>query len=137
MKIKISILLLSVVAIQSGCVSSFQTTRFYQPGQPEEIVNVEPISRIVIDSANVIEGTAQSVKLFKVISLSGPSNFIDNGFGSANLKSAAAFNALFQTDYNMIALPRYTTVVNKNIFITKTTVKVIGWGAKELPLNVH
>jgi hypothetical protein len=119
-------------------MSSYQTSRVYQPGQPLETIQAKAISKIIVDTSHQIEGVAQSVVFMKFLTLSGPKSYIDfGGISNNNLKSAATFNALFETNYNIIVLPRYTTVVNKGLFIEKKTVQVKGWGGREVPVEFN
>ena len=124
--------------MMTSCISSYQTARIYQPTQPLETIQSQPISKIVVDTSHQIEGVAQSAVLFKVFALSGPKSYMQyGGLDDNNLKSAATFNALFETNYNIIVLPRYTTVVKKGLFLTRKTVQVKGWGGREIPVNLR
>lgn len=127
-----------IAIIITSCTSSYQTMTKFQPSQPIQIIQKKPITTMVIDDKVKVEGVAQEIVYFKIFSF-GPNAFMelpDQKFGVGNsLKNAAVFNALYEKGYDVIVLPRFTTVINKSLFKTVTTVKVTGFGAIEVPVK--
>lgn len=106
--------------------------------QPKVIAISDTIkTKFVIDNEKRLEGTSFEKKVFgrtvksnnnyaEVISIGDIKN------DKANLKSAAVFNSLQGTKYDVLVSPRYTVVVKKSLFSQTTTVKVTGFGAYEV-----
>jgi hypothetical protein len=121
-----------------SCKSSYQTMSRFQPNQPIEIIQKKPITTIIIDEKEKVEGVAQEI-VYLGIFRSGPSAFMElpdqRGTHQPNLKEAAIFNALYEKGFDVIILPRFTTIINKDLFKTVTTVKVTGYGGNEIPIK--
>lgn len=132
-KIKLLLLPLAIIALSSCGVTNSKTTAVYQHHQFQAHA---PLTEIVVDKTKKVSGVATGKVLFGLFPLSYPNSFSEPTSGSkikAGLHQAAVFNAIGQTKYNTIIAPRFTSRVEKGLFVKKVTVQVTGWGAVEKP----
>lgn len=91
-------------------------------------------TRLHIDTSRRLEGVSVKKK-FLSITIEADNNFLDykNSMGSLDaykgLKSAAIYNALNGTNYDILVLPRFSILTQKSLLTSKTVVKVTGYGA--------
>ncbi len=88
-------------------------------------------AEIEVDFNKVLTGESKSQVLFSVIQLEGPSMFADgygDGFSSAGKnKSAAVYNAMENSDADVLVAPKYIVKSKGNPFITTVEVSVTGY----------
>ena len=126
----------------SSCVTNFKSNAVYQPERYVNTINIKPITKIIVDSTKKVTGVAQTTILLGIIPLKSPNSFVEPTQGSSingilgSCKKAAVFNAIGQTKYNTIVVPRYTIRIKNGLFIDRYTVQVEGWGGIEVPINV-
>tara|TARA_Y100001934_G_C11956163_1_gene587256 strand:- start:271 stop:651 length:381 start_codon:yes stop_codon:yes gene_type:complete len=75
-----------------------------------------------------ISGSAEETTLLGLFRLSGPTKYADNVFGG--LKAAAAYDALEDTDADVIVNPQYVYEVNNALIIKTVTCTVTGTAGK-------
>jgi len=135
MNSRIIMVLLSLL-FMVGCSTYNQS--LYQPEVTTTNfhLNVEKISD------EEISGTASSGYLFSFIKVSGESKFADGityGSGTsgeyADLKSAAAYDAIKRYGCDVLIAPRYIIETSNSFFYRSVTVRVYGYPGKYTALH--
>ena len=126
---KIALIQLSILLfLFIGCSTYHQS--FYGTGTstPNYYLDVEKISD------NEVSGEAYSGYLFGFIKVSGESEFAEGiTYGNADtgdyadLKSAAAYNAIKKSGCSILIAPRYVVMKSNSLFYRSVTVKVYGY----------
>ncbi len=116
-----------------GCSTYYQS--FYQPGLETTNFRLE-IEKL---SNKEISGEGYSSYILGFIKVSGESEFADGvtyGAGTsgeyADLKSAAAYDAIMKNGCDVIIAPRYIVETSNAFFFRSVTVKVYGYPGKYL-----
>ena len=116
---KIQLLLLSIILVLTSCSS---TNKSYVNAPVGVSAAVSLDADVVL--GDKISGSAEEVRLFGLLKLSGPTKYADNVFGG--LKSAAAYNALEGSGADVIVNPQYVYEVNNALIIKTVTCRVTG-----------
>ena len=114
-----------------GCSSYYQS--IYQPGLETTSFQLE-IEKV---SDKEISGEGYSGYLFGFIKVSGDSKFAEgvtygatNNEDYADIKSAAACDAIIKNGCDVIIAPRYIVTTSNDFFYRSVTVKVFGYPGK-------
>lgn len=116
----------------TSCSSyTFQTVNSVQP--QFQLITDTLHAKVTVNKQKKIEGTAvyQSVLIFTT---KMPSNFADNDVVKyqndivSQLKSAAVWDAVTNNNVDILVAPKFSIIVNKDLFTKKIIVKVEGYG---------
>ena len=117
---KIKLLFLSVVLVLTSC-SSINKSYVNAPVGVSATVSLD--ADVIL--GNKISGSAEEVRLFGLLKLSGPTKYADNVFGG--LKAAAAYNALEGSEADVIVNPQYVITIHNMILFKNYKVDVSGY----------
>lgn len=88
-------------------------------------------SEIIVDTTKTLQGFSETVISLGFIKKSD-NKFIDaygKGIGEKE-KMAALYNALENTNFDVLINPKYIITVNKSLFVKRISVVVAGYGGK-------
>jgi hypothetical protein len=91
-------------------------------------------TKLHIDTSRRIEGISITKK-FLSLTVAADNNFViyQNLTGGLNkyndMQSAAVYNALNGTNYDVLVMPKFSILTQKSLLTSKTVVKVTGYGA--------
>ena len=121
---------ISLIILLASCGTLTKTGRVVE----SSIVTIPDTFRakLIVDTSKRLEGVSVKKK-FLFFTVSSDNNFVSYGPGPLdlykNIKSAAIYNALNGTNYDILVLPRYNILKQKTLWTSKITVKVSGYGA--------
>jgi hypothetical protein len=134
--IKIVITLLGIFL--GGCSTLTKTGKVVETG----IVSIPDTVRtkLHIDTSRRLEGISITKK-FLAFTVASDNNFVSysnsgiNFDGFNDMQSAAIYNALNGTNYDILVMPKFSILTQKSLFTSKTVVKVTGYGAYQTLLR--
>lgn len=91
-------------------------------------------TKLHIDTSRRLEGISITKK-FLSLTVAADNNFVVYSNSNAvlnkynGMQSAAVYNALNGTNYDVLVMPKFSILTQKSLFTSKTVVKVTGYGA--------
>lgn len=138
MKINIKIATTLLGIFLAGCSTLTKTGKVVETG----IVSIPDTIRtkLHVDTARRLEGISITKK-FLAFTVAADNNFVtysNSGIlfnNYQNMQSAAIYNALNGTNYDILVMPKFSILTQKSLFTSKTVVKVTGYGAYQTLLK--
>jgi len=124
--LRVSLILMAILFV--SCASTHQS-QFISELSVQTTSSLK--AEVEVDMNKVLTGESTSRVLFKFIQLEGPSDFAD-GYGDAfssagKNKSAAVYNAMKNSDADVLVSPKYIVREEGNPFYSAVRVSVSGY----------
>lgn len=94
-------------------------------------IDVKPIkTHVKVDTTKYLSGSSKSLTLFYLFRFSKDFKYLDIQEQSSLEMKAALYNALYNTNYDILINPKYIIEKKRFLFIKKVSVLVSGYGGK-------